>query len=76
MALAMATKQQLWFQRGITELMKSDAPSITLCDNQAAIDIAYNPRLNDRTKHINIAYHFTRQHVECGTITVIHGRYR
>lgn len=72
MALAMAAKQYVWIQRGIKEFVKTDVPSALFCDNTAAIDLSHNPKLNDRTKHIDIAYHFVRQYVEAGTITLLH----
>ena len=34
------------------------------CDNQSAISIAKNPVLNQRTKHIDIKYHFLRNMVQ------------
>ena len=34
-----------------------------LCDNQSAISIAHNPVQHDRTKHIDIRYHFVRDHI-------------
>lgn len=39
---------------------------------QAAIDLANNPKLNDATKHIDISYHSTRELVEDGFLTLAH----
>jgi hypothetical protein len=39
-----------------------------LCDNESAIKIAYNPVQHTRTKHIEIRYHFIRDHVNRGDI--------
>jgi len=58
MALAMTTKQHLWLKCGLQELMKEDIPTALFCDSNAAIDVAYNPKLNDGSKHIDLAYHF------------------
>jgi len=63
MALAMMTKHHLWLKRGTQELLKKDIPTALFCDSNAAIDVAYNPKLNDRSKHIDIAYHFTREQI-------------
>ncbi|GJX04315.1 retrovirus-related pol polyprotein from transposon TNT 1-94 [Tanacetum coccineum] len=38
------------------------------CDNTSAIAISNNPVLHSRTKHINIRYHFIRDHVLKGDI--------
>lgn len=72
MALAMAAKQHIWLQRGLQEFLKTTIPTALFCDNMAAIDISHNPKLNDRTKHIDIAYHFIRQYIEDGTIVLLH----
>ena len=42
-----------------------------LCDNESAINIAENPKDHTRTKHIDIRYHFLRDHVEKGEIHVV-----
>ena len=38
------------------------------CDNTSAIAIANNPVLHSKTKHIEIRYHFIRDHVMNGDI--------
>ena len=34
-----------------------------LCDNESAVKLANNPVQHSRTKHIDIRYHFLRDHV-------------
>ncbi|KAI0997687.1 hypothetical protein K3495_g10501 [Podosphaera aphanis] len=72
MALSLATKRFIWIVRGLRQLLGSDIPTLLSTDNNSAIDLAQNPRLNDATKHINIAYHFTREKVEDGTVKLCH----
>jgi len=72
MALAMTTKHHLWLKRGSQEILKIDIPTAMFCDSNAAIDIAYNPKLNDRSKHIDVAYHFTREQIDKGNVSVIY----
>ncbi|BAH94473.1 Os09g0272800 [Oryza sativa Japonica Group] len=38
------------------------------CDNTSAINIAKNPIQHSRTKHIDIRFHFLRDHVEKGDV--------
>ncbi|GJU15261.1 retrovirus-related pol polyprotein from transposon TNT 1-94 [Tanacetum coccineum] len=38
------------------------------CDSQAAIAISYNPIQHSRTKHIDVRYHFIKEHVENDTV--------
>jgi hypothetical protein len=39
-----------------------------LCDNESAIRMADNPVEHSRTKHIDIWYHFLRDHQQKGDI--------
>ena len=40
------------------------------CDNQAAKALTENPIYHDRTKHIDMQYHYTRDLVDNGFIVV------
>ena len=46
----------------------SKDPIKLFCDNKAAINIAHNPFLNDRTKHIEIDRHFIKEKLRKGII--------
>jgi hypothetical protein len=41
-----------------------------LCDNESAIRMADNPVEHSRTKHIDIRYHFLRDHQQKGEIEI------
>ncbi|CAH9081568.1 unnamed protein product [Cuscuta europaea] len=59
----------LWIKRVITELkMEIELPMKLYCDNKAAISIAHNPVLHDRTKHIEVDRHFIKEKIEAGII--------
>jgi len=72
MALAMTTRHHLWLTRGSQEILKVDIPTALFCDSNATIDRAYNPKLNERSKHIDVAYHFTREQINKGNVSVMH----
>jgi len=38
--------------------------------SNAAIDVAYNSKLNDGSKHIEVTYHFTREQIEQENVSV------
>jgi hypothetical protein len=41
-----------------------------LGDNQGSLSLANNPENHQRTKHIDIQYHYIRELVETGAITI------
>ena len=44
--------------------------SYSICDNISGLNLAINPVLPARTKHIEIDYHFVQEHVLDKTLTV------
>lgn len=42
------------------------------CDNQSGIKLSENPVLYDRSKHINIRYHYIRDMVQRGAMALQH----
>ena len=73
MALTQATKESIWLQQLLLNLgaRKHIAEvSKIVVDNQGAIALAKTPEYHARTKHIDIQYHFIREHLESGKITL------
>jgi len=58
----------------ISNFMKIDLPLPfpILCDSQSAIQMARNPVSSQRTRHINIRYHYIREQVILGNITIVY----
>mgnify|MGYP001798127242 FL=1 len=50
--------------------VESSNPVSLCCDNQCAIALAKNPVQHQRSKHIDIRYHYIRQEIERGFVTV------
>ena len=49
----------MWIKQFFQELRFCEVVQMKLyCDNQAALHIASNPIIHERTKHIEIDYHF------------------
>lgn len=42
------------------------------CDNKAAISIAHNPVLHDRTKHVEVDKHFIKEKIEDGLVCMVY----
>jgi hypothetical protein len=68
---AHAAKEAIWLGRLFNGLQQPSTFPIPLyIDNQSAIAIARNPEFHDRTKHIDIRYHFLRHKVESGELVL------
>jgi hypothetical protein len=56
------SKEAVWIDRLLKEIGQDQTlPMPLLCDNQSAIRLAKNPEFHQRTKHIQIKYHFIRE---------------
>jgi len=51
---------------GTKGLRMEDSPSIIFCDNSGAFFLSENLSVNNRTKHIDIKYHFIREFIRKG----------
>jgi hypothetical protein len=58
----------------MTELGECEYPGIILEDNTGAIFLVKNQQVGQRTKHIDVRYHFIREHYENGEIDITHTR--
>ncbi|KAK9062929.1 hypothetical protein SSX86_003558 [Deinandra increscens subsp. villosa] len=74
-AMAQTTCELVWVRNLLGEIgFKQNKPMNLWCDNEAAIHIANNPVFHERTKHIEVDCHFTREKLEDGTIATPHVR--
>ncbi|XP_020703307.1 uncharacterized protein LOC110114695 [Dendrobium catenatum] len=72
-SLSAATSEVIWLRRLAEELgIPQPSPTTIYCDNTSAIAIAKNPVFHNRTKHIEIDYHFIRQHINTKAIQLQH----
>nr|GEZ78233.1 ribonuclease H-like domain-containing protein [Tanacetum cinerariifolium] len=60
--------QVLWMRTQITDYGFFYDKVPIYCDSKSAIAISCNPVQHTRTKHIDVRYHFIKDHVEKGTI--------
>ena len=64
MALCAATQEAVYLSRvfgSLFPIFKSNAPIIINVDNQGTIALAKNPINHQRSKHIDIKYHYVRE---------------
>ena len=62
MAFATISRQAIWYLNTFTQL-GYNIPITIMVDNTSSINVAENTNNNSRTKHIDVAYHFTREHL-------------
>ncbi|GJX83329.1 retrotransposon protein, putative, ty1-copia subclass [Tanacetum coccineum] len=71
MALTEAVKEAIWL-RGLLEELGVELNTVAVnCDNQGAIHLSRNHVFHERTKHINVRYHFIREVLEAKTVKVM-----
>jgi hypothetical protein len=73
MAACQAAKDAVWLRAFLTGLgLAAVAPTTIFCDSQGAIALAKNPEHHQRSKHIDMRYHFVREQVAGGAIALIY----
>ncbi|GAA0164728.1 transmembrane signal receptor [Lithospermum erythrorhizon] len=72
-AMAQASAEVTWLVRLLADLGVCNLTPVTLYyDNNSAIHIAKNPIFHERTKHIDIDCHFTRDKIIEGLLQLAH----
>ncbi|GJZ67969.1 retrovirus-related pol polyprotein from transposon TNT 1-94 [Tanacetum coccineum] len=70
-ALTEAVKEAIWVRRFLKELgMELNIVAVN-CVNQGMIYLTQNHIFHERTKHINVSYHFIREVLEAKTVDVL-----
>lgn len=71
MAAATAACQAMWLASVINEITGNKLKPVTLfVDNRSAIALMKNPVHHDRSKHIDMRFHYIRECIENGMIVV------
>ncbi|CAL1678230.1 unnamed protein product [Lasius platythorax] len=72
-AVSEIVKDIMWLQNMLTELKCEeylDKPTEIYCDNQATIQWIKNAKSSNKTRHVNLKFHFVRDEVENGNIVM------
>ena len=68
-AVTTTVQEAIFLKQLLSCVLKSDIPTVYIfCDNKGTIDLAKNPVHHKRTKHIDIRFHFIREHIRNGVI--------
>ena len=69
MAASQASCEAIWLRKMLVGLFGQRLrPTVIYCDNQSCIKLTENPVFHDRSKHIEIKYHFIRDCVQRGDV--------
>ena len=64
-ALGSAVQEAIWIRQLLKDLNVDKKDPLKIYeDNQSAISMGKNPQFHGRSKHIEIKYHFLRDHIE------------
>jgi hypothetical protein len=70
-ALSVAVHEAVWLRKLLTDLFDYEMDPTTIhCDNQSCLKLSQNPMFHDRSKHIEIKYHYIRDMVQRKTVHV------
>ena len=71
MALVAAVQEAKFLRQFLADMQGTDLKSVNInVDNQGAIALAKNPVYHQRSKHIDIMYHFIRSEVQEGVVSL------
>ncbi|KAB2045406.1 hypothetical protein ES319_D01G159200v1 [Gossypium barbadense] len=70
MAITEACKEAIWLKGLFGELNEDFQINTIFCDNQSAIFLTKDQMFHERTKHIDVRYHFVRDIITRGDIVV------
>jgi hypothetical protein len=63
-ALSVAVREAVWLRKLLADLFDHEKDSTIIhCDNQSCVKLSENPVFHDKSKHIEIKYHYIRDMV-------------
>ena len=69
MAISQDSCKALWLHKLLVDLFNQELrPIVIYCDNQSCIQLSKNLVFHDRSKHIEIRYHFIRDYFDRGDV--------
>jgi hypothetical protein len=72
-AACSASCEAIWLRKLLTNLFDLEMEATTiLCDNQSCIKMTENPVVHDRSKHIEIRYHYICDMVQRGVLKLLY----
>ena len=71
-ALSGACQGAVWLRRLLADIgLEQKGPSTIYEDSQGDIELAKNPRFHNRTKHIDVSFHYIREQVKLRNLAFV-----
>ena len=70
MAITEAIKEVIWLKGFMGEISEDLHDNTVYCDSQSAIFLTKDQMFHERMKHIDVRYHFIRDIIACGEVTI------
>ena len=70
MAITESCKEAIWLRGLLSEICDDLQTTIIFCDSQSVIFLTKDQIFHERTKHIDVLYHFVCEVIACGDIVV------
>ena len=71
--MALSSAEALWLRKLMVDIFGQQmGPTVIHCVNQSCIRLSENPMFHDKSKHVEIRYHFIRDYVQRGAIELQH----
>ena len=68
-AAYLASCEAVWLRKLLIDLFDLQLDSTCIhCDNQSCVKLSENPIFHDKSKHIEIKYHYIRDRVQRGEV--------
>ena len=70
-AISEVAKQMIWLKNFLNQLRKEQDNASMFSDSQSAISLVKNPVSHSRCKHIQLIYHFIRELINDGDLSLL-----
>jgi hypothetical protein len=68
-ATCLASSEAVWLQKLLAGLFDLELEATCIwCDNQSCVKLTENPMFHDKSKHIEMRYHYIRDMVQRGAV--------
>jgi hypothetical protein len=70
-AASAASREAMWLRKLLSDLFSAELESTVIhCDNQSCIKLSENSVFRDRSKHIEMRYHYVRDMMQKNILTI------